>query len=143
MSEGNRKLILGGVVIVALGAIAIYRWSTSDAGPGLRQVTLLDRTLTWRCLDCGHVASEQGAPGPKPCPKCGKEQFYVSEDWACRQHGVFKIAVQFDENAKYAQFKYGKDSDWVSALDEEGDPFRRCPKCNESLVPPQGLPAGG
>jgi predicted RNA-binding Zn-ribbon protein involved in translation (DUF1610 family) len=140
MSPSRRNLIVLVVVLVGLACAIVYNVKAGrEQQLQPRRVTAFDMNADWRCLECGHSLTDKAAVGPRPCPECGQETMYVTQQWGCLEHGVMSVAFQYDEKAKPAKVKVGN-GDWVSALDEEGDVSLRCPVCGEPLVIPQALP---
>jgi hypothetical protein len=94
-----------------------------------------DFLVTWRCLACGYQTEDRGAPGPRVCPACGKNEFYASFRFTCSRHGVFRVAYNYDEEGRPSVVKV-EDGPWVPYFDQQ---TRRsglhCPKCDEHMMP--------
>ena len=139
----RNKLTLLGALLVALAGVTTYNLIQSrkyDVQPKTRAA--FDFVVTWRCLDCGHTLQDNAGIGPRECPQCGQPQMYMSIDHACRVHGVFPVAFQYDERGSPTEVKVA-DGPWVPQfrdqidLEDEDDSGYNvlCPKCGSDLYP--------
>jgi len=138
----NRKVILLGVILLALVISVIYNVGSStksDIQP--ENPTIFGQDMTWRCIECDHTITAQGGKGPKACEKCGKEAMYVCQDWGCLKHGVLHVWFKYDSKANPTEIKVGK-GNWVNALDAEGDLCVKCPICDDFMVWASAMPVG-
>jgi predicted RNA-binding Zn-ribbon protein involved in translation (DUF1610 family) len=140
-SRGRKRTIGLSIVLVVLLAglgYSVLRNRQPAIKPKLR--TAFDIAVTWRCLACGHTLTDNAAVGPRACPQCGKAELYVSIRHQCRNHGVFPVAFQYDENGRPTEVKVAR-GPWVphtlEHVESEDDPTYnvRCPKCGDVMDP--------
>ncbi len=139
--QSNQTLLLVLGLIGAVAAIGAAWWGYSKQFEPVKPVTRksTDFVMTWRCLACGETASDKGARGPRPCPKCGKPEMYVSIRWDCPTHGGQDVAYQYDDEGQPEQVKMG-DKGWLPASDPETGSNVRCPTCNGYMIPAGSSP---
>jgi predicted RNA-binding Zn-ribbon protein involved in translation (DUF1610 family) len=140
MDEKKRKLVgyavLGGVTLLLVISVG-YNLLAGDPGD-IKPVTAksTDFILTWQCLACQHEADDYAVRGPKPCPNCGKEEFYASTLFNCAEHGVFRVAFNYDERGKPSEVKLAPDKPWVPYVDRAAGKLNVvCPVCGKSVIP--------
>lgn len=98
--------------------------------------TGFDFEVGWLCTDCGHTERGKAAIGPKPCPACGKDTFWVCFHAACKEHGDFQVLFQYSPTGQITQVKVA-DEPWRPLVDEAADRTNmRCPKCGAPLGMP-------
>jgi predicted RNA-binding Zn-ribbon protein involved in translation (DUF1610 family) len=138
-SGGKKKIILGVVLVALAGSVGYQLLSEDESEIQPAKVQAFDFVQTWRCLDCQHTVKDNAGIGPRKCPKCGANSFYVSVDFSCRKHGVFPVALQYDDQARLKEIKIA-DGEWVPARKADGQTNQVCPKCGEHLAPAEAIP---
>jgi hypothetical protein len=93
-----------------------------------------DFVVDWRCLACSHSTRENAAVGPNTCPKCGKDEFYVSIPWSCPTHGQQPVAFQYDDDGQPTQVRIA-DGPWIQAIDPKTGWNIFCPACKQRMFP--------
>lgn len=135
----RRRITIAIVCIVGAGSLVGYRlWrgKRDNVTPIARKATSF--IVTWRCQACDHAADDYAGPGPKPCPKCGKNEFYATLQWACPTHGAMPVVTQYDENGQPTEIRIGK-GPWVPAMTEEAGYNVFCPQCKAKMTPVQPI----
>ncbi len=132
----RKKVILFGVLCIAvIGILGYNYWSAGAREVKPRTRTLFDFYVTWRCLNCGHELEDRGAVGTRTCPKCGRDEMYVSILHGCPAHGVFQVAYEYDEETGDPVRIKIADGDWVPYMDEDYNINVLCPKCGRPMMP--------
>ncbi len=133
---GRRRKIVLGIVVVLLAAVAVYV-NVSFREKPITPVTRTPRDfiLTWRCLACGYEHDDRAGPGPKPCPKCGKTEFYASVRFNCPKHGDVRVAYDYTPAGDVKAVKVA-DKPWLPQIDPERKASNVvCPLCGFPLMP--------
>jgi predicted RNA-binding Zn-ribbon protein involved in translation (DUF1610 family) len=131
----RRRVILLGASCLALAfALTPNHGCSKEPEEKSPAPALFDFYVTWRCLDCGHELNDRGAPGPRTCPKCGKNEMYVCIRHACPVHGVFPVAFQYNERQKPIRIKVA-DGEWIPYSGHAGSINARCPRCGRLMMP--------
>ena len=141
-AQRRRVVVLTCVCIALAFAIGYNFWSVAENTVEPVTRTAADFLVTWRCLDCGHEEDGRAEIGVHTCPECGKEEMYVCIRHSCPRHGVYPVAIQYDENFDPVKLKIGK-GDWQPYADEDYNINTHCPKCDTIMVPaeaPRPLP---
>lgn len=129
-----RNRIVLGVLLVLIAGVLGWQWLQRQRDKVVPHVTRsTDFILPWRCLACGNEQEAQAAPGPKPCPKCSKNEYYVNIPFICSKHGTFRVAYNYDDQGKPSQVKVG-DGPWVPYLDPDKGVGTVCPKCGTAML---------
>ena len=132
--QARHRLMLTVAVLMLLAAGATAWWSLRPEPVKVYRRTAFDFEVTWRCLECGFEQDARAGVGPRQCPRCGHETFYVCIRHACPRHGTFPVAFQYDQAGNPVQLKVA-DGPWVPYGDEEGNVNARCPRCGEFMMP--------
>lgn len=133
--QGRTKQIVVAVVLVALAAIAGYRWwSTSEPDIVPIEQSVSDFLVDWECLDCGERFETNAGAGPRKCAKCGKDSAYAAISWGCPTHGVRPVFFQYDAKGQPSQIRF-KGGEWQPAISPEGSWNTKCPACGIAMFP--------
>lgn len=120
-------LITGATACVLFAAWRMWR---DDTPIDIRQRTVRDVALTWKC-EQGHSISARGRAGARPCYACDLPMYPVTV-FKCEIHGPVDVMVQFSSDdageLRVSKHKLARGR-WV---DEEKD--LRCPRCGRQLV---------
>ena len=135
--QGKRVALLVVALVLLAGSIGynVWRWRTYSVPQS--RVQLSNLISRWRCLNCGHELEDVAGRGPKVCPKCQKAEMYVSCGYMCRQHGMKRVALQYDQDEQLVQVKV-ENGPWVPAVDAEGREGTRCPECGQPMAAVSG-----
>jgi hypothetical protein len=133
--RGKRATVALVCVLALLAGVLGYRWWSARG----QQVSSSGRPVSafivnWQCLACSHRIEQNAGRGPRPCPKCGREELYVVISWACPSHGGRPVFFQYNDQGEPSQVRMG-DAGWVPAVDKEGGWNIRCPICKQVMMP--------
>lgn len=144
--EARKQLIRVGllaVIIVLLVGSVIWNMrvrATQNLGQGKTQ-SAADFMVTWRCLGPGCDATEDapGAPGPRTCPKCGKQEFYSTVRFT-GDSGTYVVYFNYDPKTfRPTQVKVA-DGPWVPYVDAASGKFGIVdPKSGRIMNPAEGV----
>lgn len=130
----GRAILLACVLLALAGSVAYNWYSSRQSNVKARLTKSTDFIATWRCLECDFEEEATAGPGPRVCPHCSKEAFYVSVPFSCPKHGTYVVAFNYDENGKPSMVKVGKGA-WVPHIDENGRCGEHCPICDALMIP--------
>lgn len=130
----TRVLLLVVVLVLLGGSIGWQLYSARKSRVAVKTRKTSDFLVTWVCLECGHELEDNAGPGPQTCPACGEEALYASFKYACPEHGLFRVAFNYDSEGNPTTVRVA-DGDWVARIDPVAKRTGlRCPICGRSLI---------